>query len=98
MCNGLHPLYFTLLYICPQTKVKRFPVCAVMVEAGYETIPFFRTVILLFLSSVNIIFSFRPYLFVYYGLYPLYFTSVYIWYGTKVKWFPYNTANSENRF
>ena len=37
------------------------------------------------------------YLFVYYGLYPLYFTSVYIWYGTKVKWFPYNTANSENR-
>ena len=53
--------------------------------------------ILTFLSSVNIIFSFRPYLFVYYGLYPLYFTSVYIWYGTKVKWFPYNTANSENR-
>ena len=40
MCYGLHPLYFTLLYICPQTKVKRFPVCAVMVEAGYETIPF----------------------------------------------------------
>lgn len=53
--------------------------------------------ILTFLSGVNIIFSFRPYLFVYYGLYPLYFTSVYIWYGTKVKWFPYNTANSENR-
>lgn len=40
MCYGLHPLYFTLLYICPQTKVKRFPVCAVMVEAWYETIPF----------------------------------------------------------
>jgi len=24
---------------------------------------------------------------VYYGLYPLYFTSVYIWYGNKVKCF-----------
>ena len=58
----------------------------------------FPTVIPLFLSGVNIyFFLFARYLFVYYGLYPLYFTSVYIWYGTKVKWFPYNTANSENR-
>ena len=38
MCYGLHPLYFTIYM--PQTKVKRFPVCAVMVETGYETIPF----------------------------------------------------------
>ena len=64
----------------------------------YEhTLPIIRGSLSNTYSSVNIIFSFRPYLFVYYGLYPLYFTSVYIWYGTKVKWFPYNTANSENR-
>ncbi|EGF51549.1 hypothetical protein HMPREF9446_03465 [Bacteroides fluxus YIT 12057] len=36
---------------------------------------------------MDIVFSFRPYLSVYYGLYPLYFTSVYIWYGNKVKCF-----------
>ena len=53
---------------------------------------------LFFLSGgVNIFFCFRPYLSICYGLYPLYFISVYIWYVTKVKWFPCHTANSGNR-
>ena len=56
--------------------------------------PYCHTVVLV---KCEYYFFFSPVSFVYYGLYPLYFTSVYIWYGTKVKWFPYNTANSENR-
>ena len=63
-CYGLHPLYFTLLYICTLTKVKRFPGChahAVFLVRWCECL-----------------FYFRPYLSIYYGLYPLYFTSVYI--------------------
>ena len=57
----------------------------------------FRTVIPLFLSSVNIIFLFAR-IFLYITGY-IHFTLLPYIYGTglKVKWFLYNTANSENR-